>query len=54
MFSNNATKTRHRAFGAPGHLRLSYGSLPEAETLEAFGRLEAGLAALVERSRAAT
>lgn len=45
--------TPPRAFGAPGHLRLSYGSLPEAESMAAFDRLDAGLALLVERAGAA-
>lgn len=43
--------TPGRAFGAPGTLRLSYGSLPPAECMRAFDRLEAGLAALTQNSK---
>lgn len=35
-----------RAFGAPGHVRVSYGSLPERECLVAIERLAKGLKAL--------
>jgi len=38
------------AFGAPGHLRISYGSLPEARCLAALGQLKEGLKALQKRS----
>jgi aspartate/methionine/tyrosine aminotransferase len=40
--------TPGEAFGAPGTLRLSYGSLPPAECIDALGRLDAGLAALIK------
>ena len=36
-----------RAFGAPGHLRLSYGSLPEEPCMAAIDRLERGLKQLI-------
>jgi aspartate/methionine/tyrosine aminotransferase len=39
------------AFGAPRHLRLSYGSLPEEDTLAACERLEAGLIALTNKNK---
>ena len=45
------SKTTGSAFGAPGHLRLSYGSLPEEECLAAVDRLEAGLKGLSERGK---
>jgi DNA-binding transcriptional MocR family regulator len=45
--------TPGKAFGAPGHLRLSYGSLPEAESMAAFDRLDEGLATLADRAVAA-
>ncbi|CAM9145435.1 unnamed protein product [Discosporangium mesarthrocarpum] len=38
--------TPGRAFGAPGHIRISYGSLPEQECLAAIDRLRKGLASL--------
>lgn len=38
-------------FGAPGHLRLSYGSLPPGDALGAVGRLKEGFAALQKLSR---
>jgi len=41
--------TPGKAFGAPGTLRLSYGSLPPAECMLALDRLEAGLAALTQK-----
>ena len=36
-----------RAFGAPGHIRVSYGSLPEGECLAAIQRLREGLQAIL-------
>lgn len=41
-----------RAFGAPGHIRVSYGSLPEAECLPAVGNLAEGLLALASEADA--
>lgn len=38
-------------FGAPGHLRLSYGSLPPGDALGAVGRLKEGFSALSNLSR---
>ncbi|CAN0565210.1 unnamed protein product, partial [Laminaria digitata] len=40
------------AFGAPGHIRVSYGSLPEAECLPAIQRLREGLQAMTDEGKA--
>lgn len=37
-------------FGAPGYLRLSYGSLPPSETVSAVSRLKTGVAHLIRLS----
>ncbi|CAM9232903.1 unnamed protein product [Scytosiphon promiscuus] len=42
-----------RAFGAPGHIRVSYGSLPEEECLIAIRKLAAGLRELTKEAAAA-
>jgi aspartate/methionine/tyrosine aminotransferase len=39
------------AFGAPGHLRVSYGSLPPSECASAIDRLEEGLEILAKKGR---
>lgn len=41
-----------RAFGAPGHIRVSYGSLPEEECLPAIRNLADGLVALASEAEA--
>lgn len=41
-----------RAFGAPGHIRVSYGSLPEEECLIAIGKLADGLRQLTKEAAA--
>ncbi|CAM9441239.1 unnamed protein product [Sphacelaria rigidula] len=45
--------TPGRAFGAPGHVRVSYGSLPEEECLPAIERLAQGLRALTAETTSA-
>eukprot|EP00752_Nemacystus_decipiens_P009923 g8852.t1 len=43
--------TPGRAFGAPGHIRVSYGSLPERECLPAIRKLAEGLLTLKKEAQ---
>lgn len=40
-----------KCFGAPGHLRLSYGSIPPHDVLTAIKKLEDGFSFLRQLSR---